>query len=80
MTTTSPCIHFVGFRGDEFTSAVRVFGRPDFFHRRWDHRAVGDVAPGDTVVFANKVDPGKVNSFSFDDSNQPDDPAAAERF
>ena len=23
-------VHFVGFRGDEFTSAVRVFGKPDF--------------------------------------------------
>lgn len=49
-------VHFVGFRGDEFTSAVRVFGKPDFFHRFWDVRAQQEVQEGDTVVFARAKD------------------------
>lgn len=73
-----PAVHFVGFRGQEFNSAVRVFGQPDFVHRHWDHRAQCDVMPGDTVVFAHG-DENEPFPWSFDDSNQPDDPAAQER-
>ena len=47
-----PCKHFVGFRGEEFWSAVKVFGPPDFIHRGWDLRAQREIAPGDTVIFA----------------------------
>lgn len=48
-----PCVHFVGFRRDsEWWSALAIWGRPDFIHRVWDARVPGDVAPGDTVVFA----------------------------
>lgn len=45
-------IHFIAFRGDEYTRAVRIFGRPDFIHIRWDRRAQREIAPGDTVIFA----------------------------
>lgn len=45
-------LHFVGFRGDEYTRALRVFGTPDFIHRGWDLRAQREIAEGDTVVFA----------------------------
>ena len=45
-------IHFVGFRGEEFWSAVRVWGRPDFVHPGWDPRAAREIAEGDIVVFA----------------------------
>ena len=47
-----PAVHFVGFRGEEYWSAVKVWGRPGFVHRWWDRRAFRDVAPEDTVVFA----------------------------
>lgn len=41
-------------------------------------RAVCDIAPGDKVVFA-KYDPADAPCrYAFDDSNQPDDPAAKE--
>jgi hypothetical protein len=88
-----PAVHFVGFRGEEFNSAVRVFGQPDFVHRHWDVRAQQEVAREtawdvteakevgvfeDVVVFAT----AKTERFvpwTFDDSNQPDDPAAQER-
>jgi hypothetical protein len=46
------CSHFVGFRGDEYASAVRAFGLPDFIHVVWDARAQREIADGDLVVFA----------------------------
>ena len=51
-----PALHFVGFRGDEYASACRVFGRPDFVHIGWDLRAQREIADGDTVVFARGED------------------------
>jgi len=73
-----PAVHFVGFRGEEYHSAVRVFGLPDFYHRGWDQRAQCEMAPGDTVVFAKYHDQSP-SRYSFDDSNEADDPAASER-
>lgn len=50
-------LHFVGFRGDEYTAAVRVFGRPDFIHRIWDKRAWAESRDEtDVVVFARAKD------------------------
>ena len=63
-------IHFVGFKGDEYTAAVRIFGRPDFIHRNHDIRLVrgGELAPWDIVVFANGSEKAvKLNA--TDDSN-----------
>ena len=71
-------VHFVGFRGEEYHSAVKVFGLPDFVHRVWDRRAEIEVASNDCVVFA-KYHNTTPSQYSFDDSNQPDDPAAKER-
>jgi hypothetical protein len=73
MNDFRPALHFVGFRDDSFARAIRVFGQPDFIHRVWDHRAVGDVAPGDTVVFGRDKDwqrfvTGQPTIFSFNDS------------
>lgn len=73
------CVHFVGFRDEEYWSAVKVWGLPDFYHRGWDRRAMRDVVPfWDTVVFA-KGDPDRPSPYSYDDSNEDDDPAANER-
>ena len=48
-------VHFIGFKGDEYARAQRVFGPPDFVHRLYDARVKhgGEVAPGDTLIFAN---------------------------
>jgi hypothetical protein len=73
-----PAVHFVGFRGEEIHNARKVFGEPDFYHRVWDHRALCDIAPGDIVVLAKYHDKDP-SPYSFDDSNEPDDPAARER-
>lgn len=67
--------HFIGMKHPDqdkdphFSNAVRVFGQPDFVHRRFDRRAVAEIAPGDVAVFHASVDPAKVNPHAFDDSN-----------
>lgn len=48
----SVALHFIGFRGEEYWSAVRVWGRPSFIHRWLDLRARRDMHPDDVVVFA----------------------------
>ena len=60
-------VHFVGFRGDEYTSAVKVWGRPDFVHAWHDHRMYGDVGDGDIIVFGPKGDPDHISRFSWQD-------------
>lgn len=60
-------LHFIGFRGGEYLSAVRVWGLPDFVHRNFDRRALGDFAPHDTVVFANGAE-NRFHEIAFNDS------------
>lgn len=55
-------LHFVGFRGDEYGRAVRIFGKPDFIHIGWDRWARLEVVEGDVAVFAKG---------SFDDAPSP---------
>lgn len=45
-------IHFVGFRDDRWWNAIRVFGKPDFVHPKWDQRARREIGEGDLIVFA----------------------------
>jgi hypothetical protein len=45
-------IHFVGFRGEEWRSAIKIWGRPHFIHIGWDRRAQREIMPGDTIIFA----------------------------
>jgi hypothetical protein len=60
--------HFVGFKGDEFTRARKIFGMPDFIHRQHDKRAVSMFMSGDRVIFANGTETPSQSVFSFDDS------------
>lgn len=55
---SKPAVHFVGFRGDEFWSAVKIWGRPGLIHMGWDRRALRDIGEGDTVVFATGTEHG----------------------
>ena len=66
-----PCVHFVGFRGNEYTSAVRVWGRPDFIHRGWDRRAFREIAPYDTIVFATGDEHQPLAERNFNDIDEP---------
>ena len=62
-------IHFVGFRGDEYLSAVKVFGKPDFFHKVFDDRVIygGEGGDDDIIIFANGADK-KYSKFTLNDS------------
>lgn len=66
-----PLVHFVGFRGEEYWSAVRVWGTPDFIHRVNDNRLLngGEKCDQDVVIYANQYE-SKHTNFSFDDSAQ----------
>lgn len=61
-------LHFVGFKDDRVRGAVRVFGRPDFWHRIWDARAHQEIADGDIAVFADGQETDPVRQFTHDDS------------
>ena len=62
------CTHFVGFRGAEYLSAVRVWGVPDFIHRGWDRRAQREIDPDtDTVIFAAGEHDQAPRAKSYDD-------------
>lgn len=69
-----PCVHFVAFRGEEYWSAVRVWGRPDFIHMGWDRRARREIGDRDIVVFAKgtEADPFPVNPRTGREMNFPD--------
>lgn len=60
-------VHFVGFKGDEYVRAQRVFGPPDFVHAWHDHRMYGEVGPDDVVVFANKENPYHIHKYTWQD-------------
>lgn len=48
-------VHYIGFRGDEYARAYRVFGGPAFIHRVHDARAYREIDwEGDLVIFAGK--------------------------
>ena len=51
--TVKPVVHFVGFRGEEYWSAVRIWGSPGFIHMGNDTRMRRELLPEDIVVYAN---------------------------
>lgn len=58
-------IHFIGFRGEEYWSAVKVWGKPDFYHIGWDMRAKRDIAPEDIIVSPREL--GEPSQYSYPD-------------
>lgn len=63
-------LHFVRFDplSERFHRAVKALGSPDFLHRNWDHRAVAEIMPGDTVVFAIGDERQPIVENAYDDS------------
>ena len=62
------CIHFVGFRGEEYISALMVWGKPDYYHIGWDLRAQREIDHEiDTVIFAKGEHDQAPRVRSFDD-------------
>ena len=66
-------IHFVGFRDYRYTTAVRLFGLPDFIHRGWDLRAQREIALGDVIVFASGCEKQSPRRKSFNDLDEGSD-------
>ena len=64
------CTHFVGFSGEEYHSATRVWGEPDFIHRGWDSRAQREIAEGDVVVFAKDTEADEFPKRTFNDIDE----------
>ena len=64
-------VHFVGFRGEEYTRAVKVFGLPDFIHMGWDRRAQREIAEADLVVFARGDEDQPPAERNFNDLHEP---------
>ncbi|WP_242415243.1 hypothetical protein [Sphingomonas panni] len=64
-------LHFIGFRGDEYPRAVRVFGIPDFIHIGWDRWARQEVMPGDTAIFAKGTFEDAPSPYSYPDLHEP---------
>ena len=84
MAGVKPAVHFVGFRPatnpQQYENAVRLWGLPDVIHYVWDQRAQREIAQDwDTVVFAKYGPDWPPSPYNYDDSNQPDDPAAKDR-
>lgn len=65
------CTHFVGFRDDRYWNAVKVFGPPDFIHRRWDKRAAREIADVDSIVFAEGDEHQAPSRTNGDDLREP---------
>ena len=62
------CIHFIGFRkNEEYWSAVKVWGKPDFVHMIHDKRLYGDVCETDTLVLGSKASPKPHPKYSWQD-------------
>jgi hypothetical protein len=61
-------VHFIGFRGDEYNSAVQAFGKPDFIHVIHDRRMYGDIdQDNDILVFGPKANPNFICPYTDQD-------------
>jgi hypothetical protein len=67
---TITIVHFIGFRGEEYWSAVKVWGRPHFIHRRWDRRAQRDIGPGEVLIFATGDEDQPLAKWNSDDIDE----------
>ena len=56
--TIERIVNFIGFRGDEYNSAVKIWGKPDFIHPVHDRRAYVEIdKENDILIFAGKERP-----------------------
>ena len=52
-------VQFIGFRGEEYNSAVKIWGKPDFIHPVNDYRSNVEIDwENDIIIFAGKEFPG----------------------
>ena len=70
MIRAAAAIHYVGFRGDEYARANRIWGGPVVIHRKWDRRARRDIGPDDTIIFATGDETQPVAESNGDDLDE----------
>ncbi len=63
-------VHFVGFRGEEYISAIKVWGRPDFIHLDHDRRMQRCCDDGDVIVFGPKAREDVVSKYNGNDIDE----------
>ncbi len=58
-------VHFISFRGEEYWSAVKVWGKPHYIHMGWDMRAQREIDEGDLIIFAqgSEADQPKIHNY-----------------
>ena len=64
------CTDFIGFRGDEYNRAKKIWGEPDFIHPVHDRRAYVEIdKDNDILIFANKERPDVLSKYrrEYDD-------------
>jgi len=54
MCTTNRTVHYVGFRGDEYVRAYRIWRGPAYIHKVYDERVFTEVGDSDIVIFGPK--------------------------
>jgi hypothetical protein len=65
-------IHYIGFRGDEYTSAHRIFGGPVMIHRVNDIRTQSEIDPeNDVAIYAGKEREDRVREIPGTDVTGP---------
>lgn len=69
--STHRVVHFVGFRGEEYWSAVKVWGPPDMVHMGWDHRAQRDIGEDEIVIFAKADEWQPLAKYNYPDMIEP---------
>lgn len=63
-------VHFVGFRGEEFWSAVKLWGYPHMVHMGWDKRAKREIGEDDLVIVANGADENGFSKYNYPDMKE----------
>ena len=51
------CVHFIGVAADEYWSAMRVWGKPDFTHGRATWSCMGEIDRDDIVILGRGAFP-----------------------
>lgn len=65
-------VHYVGFRGDEYTRAYQLFGGPVMIHRQNDVRTQSEIdSDHDVVIYANAEREDRVRTIPSQDVTGP---------
>ncbi len=67
---TRRVVQFIGFRGEEYWSAVKIWGKPQIIHMGWDRRARRDISEDDIVIFAQGDEHQPLAQYNYPDTKE----------